>query len=345
MKLYPILFEINLRDVKPSLMGIYAFYLAYNKLVGKVFRSPLKLEFETNNLPKPVFKNKTLYINPHIELSRTNGTCFNGACHDMLHMITQNIIESFGKFKKQGKTDVAQANETVLSLKYYAAVLKILNTIGIPYVKEGFSIKSVYEKAKLYAQTEPTTTKVDKQQIISKILRSNLAALKVIKNSFSSRLDAGVSDLLDKLLKYYGKTYYEVLSLDPEKLSHLSKDELIKFANANIENSNPPKTNNTTHAIEEMVGNVFSDNFREALENSEQVDVKAFIDFFKADFDTINIENSDSVEFPIGQNQMEIAHKQKTKWKEYLLMVLPLFLNEYNKQLQILKGSKFGSNV
>lgn len=340
MLLYSILFEADIKQVSPATKGLYAFVNAYSRLAGPIFRKPLYIEFDPKNT-KPILSGRTLYVSPHLK----DVSCSVGACHDMLHGITQNIVESFGKFKKQGKQDVAPANETVVSLKYYDSVLKILDTVGIPYDKSEFSVKAAYEKAKSYSPANPTITRVDKQQIISKILRSDLQALKNIKISFEQNLDGGISALLDKLLPYFGKNYYEVLTYDPEKLAHLSKDELIKFANETpIGNSNVKTTNNATHAIEEMVGNVFSDNFREALENSEQVDIKAFMDFFKADFDTINIENSDSVEFPIGGNQMEIAHKQKAKWKEYLLMVLPLFLNEYNRQIQILKASKFGAN-
>lgn len=85
--------EVDLQEVNPAWMGVYAFIQAYNDgLAQGIFPRNQKLDIEfTDNFTENEFANGTLYVSPDSAPTEY----VDGPIHDILHMLTQNIVQHF----------------------------------------------------------------------------------------------------------------------------------------------------------------------------------------------------------------------------------------------------------
>lgn len=318
MLLYSILFEADIRQVNPATKGLYAFVNAYSRLVGPIFRKPLYIEFDPKNT-KPILSGRTLYLSPHLK----DISCSVGACHDMLHGITQNIIETFSKYRElnpelknlatsnalhrysDDKILLNQNNQQKFTLKGYAKVVDAIKERG----RKVPSFYDVSEVIKDIPYEIKQLSKLDRELALTKFLKDKLFDL-------SSRL---------------GMTVYS--SPDTDYFRSISKLDLGSSYLGD-------KEDNLTHRIEEDVGNFISDGFSQYIEFSDLADS----DKIMSEFQNLINRRIDYVAGKLSYKRKEVVLQNLLKWKEYMEKVVPPLVKEYNKQLSILNRSGYGKD-
>lgn len=100
---------------------------------------------------------------------------------------------------------------------------------------------------------------------------------------------------------------------------------------------NKSKPNAPTHAIEEELGNLVSDSFKNVLPFSKFMSDRKLSEILEA---IDSWDEDKAYEFPFYDH--ETNSDTIFKWKEYIKRVLPRFVELYNEKLALLSRTKFG---
>lgn len=351
--LYPLLFEADLKQIHPSLKGIYAFYLAYNSLVGPIFRKQLNLEFDNNIKSGGLFSRNTIFLNPNIKFEGLQ-SCESDACHDMLHMITQNIVERFSKTRTAdddfpnittlsgtNKKLYSPNNQQRISVVHYKQIIETLRNKVKISIKPEWEIESLIlqTKEKVKSLEEKYKRQLSKKEII--IVFSSFAekAFKEIRkenygNSVVFYLIAGFAGTKNTFTDFT-PSYKAFFDLSQEEMERAVQGSLKKAEH------------NVTGAVEENMGNVLSDIFAQFIVKNVHFSVEEAMQKVKAEI--VKLTNRRGLEFaPVPYTtvqQKELADSQYSKWEKYLYGVIPPLVNAYSKQIKKLNHSTLFGTV
>lgn len=325
MLLYDLLFEADLKKINPSIKGVYAFILAYNKLVGTLFRKPLYIEFD-ERYKKPLLSGRTFFVSPTLAIPEMNYSA--GALHDLLHGITQNIIETFSKYREINpelkthikrpydaiavgdKTLFNQQNQSRFTFKNYKVAIEEIRKV----VKV---IPPVYEPSYVITDIPHSIKKLSKQD--RQLALSDFLKQKIFDLDKQIQIPFGIVTRFGDLM---GKDYFRQ-----------------KTSNNNIETSYGSVSSNPTHRIEEDIGNFVSDYFGYSVQNSWPIE----------DPNKLYSEIMEKVQSKIDdystRDNKQNSLKQVNKWKEYFIKILPPLFQEYNNQLNKLDRTLLGSEA
>lgn len=304
-----LLFEIDVKQVNKNLKGLYAFVQAYNDAIttGVLNRSePVSIEFDQTE--KDInLANNTIYVNP--KLMPYKDTFINGGGHDVMHLLSQNIFKHFQRKKGQSGQDTSPNNLETLNLNNFLKVKKWLNT------KFGIDIEKL---------AGPAPSKTDKEWEWRHYLRK-------VQTKIEQHPKFGMLDDLNDIT--------DVLGNLPLEKSYFKQNLRWKESKpAPFENENE-----ITHAIEETISNVISDNLAESIASSEGIDIEDLLNSIDYTFESI-VDTTDFSEFKpyVPEERAELAEDLILKWTRYFKKILPPFVALYNRRLERLRRTEFG---
>jgi hypothetical protein len=293
-----ILQEVDARKIPRWWFGTYAFVLAYNQgLKEGLFPRNQPIEIEFTVGQKNIWANGMLTID--ITSPRPNRDFFTGGPgHDLLHGLTQNSQPHFGTFPKNDLS-VSTGNKSDYR---YRNIKRAFDSIKKDF---GVDLTTVFGKNSYTGEVEDFTKKIESY---------------LLKKTREAQGEDLSSDDTDK----WEKIYYRFDSFTRPS-NYFSNNHIKKGGK-----------NNPTHAIEEEIGNVVSDQLASFLANSEPIDrqVVAFI------LDQVD-RWEEASEFGFYDNPSN--EKTIQRWKQHMRNVLPRFVAIYNQKLAMLEKTNLGS--
>lgn len=307
-----LLNEADIREVNPQTIGAYAFVLAYNEGISKGLfprSEPISIEFHPES--SFVLRNNTLFV--PIGQTKIDLTTFSlGHGHDLGHILTQNIFKHFQLSKTQNKGDVSPGNK------------ERLNFENVKKFYDWFKKKYDYD----LSINVPPPEKTLKKPVFMHDLREKLKR-EIFEESglkISAKDEFLIRQFFEKLSLYKGYFHNRL---------QWGKDNQPLIDQG---------TETITHAIEETIGNVVTDNISILLAKGLPIYPEVVREIFDKLSDIQNTEHPRFDEFKpnVAGGREQIAKEQIAKWKQHFYDILPKFAELYNKKLFILKNTGYG---
>lgn len=293
-----ILKEVDARKIPRYWIGTYAFVLAYNQgLKEGLFPRHQPIEIEFVFGSKSIWANGVMTINI---VDRPYEDFFKtGPGHDLLHGLTQNSQPHFGTFPKNDLS-VSTGNKTDYRYRNVKRAFDVIKQ------KHGVDLAAVFPK---------NSYKGNIEDFIEKDVKGYIATM--VKQ-------ARKGDIFSREFKKWDNIEY-----DFDKITRPSN----YFSNNHIQKGGK---NNPTHAIEEEIGNVVSDQFARFLANSEPIE-KRTVSYI------LNLVNDWDEAKEFGYYNHPSNDDTILRWKEHMGNVLPRFIELYNQKLAMLAKTSIGS--